>query len=492
MADTGVLCRSGAGQQVQLSATGQAAGGSHRSRGSVRLTVNIEVDEETPAYGSVSASVDGRAEPSVTSLHIGSLAGKKVTVSAGAAAQLYGGFLNQKIPNITISENTPDTLLAQGRQIKLQLPDWAKWAEVPLVKVEGSTEMKLGLDEGNRAYLKGDDQRTVSFTVERPSENNAGRIIIREGKVNLPVDASGDLTVKVYDTEGEVTEVKVGSVRLPLTVTTEQAALVLGKHGQAAGNLQIVEAAGQTLLARELWIDFPYGIVLSSTPEVKVTAGNLKLGTYYRKNINGVERLIIPIETSSSAAATISVTGILYDISNILPDGRLEVKVGGPAVNEVNFGTSSELFPNREWVAVVANGIIGSAATNPALPGLQPTVPTAPEGTKTVVFNIGNPIYRVNGQMQSMDVAPYIENSRTFLPIRYVAMALGLGAENIIWDDATKTATLLKNDLIVQFKVGEMAIYRSGVRIPIDAAAAIRNDRLMVPLRAVSQAFGAE
>jgi len=71
-------------------------------------------------------------------------------------------------------------------------------------------------------------------------------------------------------------------------------------------------------------------------------------------------------------------------------------------------------------------------------------------------------------------------------------MALGLGAENIIWDDATKTATLLKNDLIVQFKVGEMAIYRSGIRIPIDAAAVIRNDRLMVPLRAVSQAFGAE
>jgi len=125
-----------------------------QSRGSLRLTVNINADDEISSYGSVTVFVESQAEPSTNTLHIGSLAEQEVTVSAGSAAQLYGGFLNQKIPNITISENAPETLMAQGRQIKLQLPNWAKWATVPLVKVEGSTELKLGLDDGNRGLFK--------------------------------------------------------------------------------------------------------------------------------------------------------------------------------------------------------------------------------------------------------------------------------------------------------------------------------------------------
>ncbi|MCL6478336.1 MAG: copper amine oxidase N-terminal domain-containing protein, partial [Peptococcaceae bacterium] len=47
---------------------------------------------------------------------------------------------------------------------------------------------------------------------------------------------------------------------------------------------------------------------------------------------------------------------------------------------------------------------------------------------KSVVFKIGTPYYVVNGQKPGvkMDVAPFIENDRTFVPVRFLGNALGV------------------------------------------------------------------
>jgi hypothetical protein len=111
---------------------------------------------------------------------------------------------------------------------------------------------------------------------------------------------------------------------------------------------------------------------------------------------------------------------------------------------------------------------------------------------QNIVFRIGEKSYQVNGQEFQMDVSPVINNNRTMLPIRYVALALGVKPENIIWDDKSKMATMIKDQLVVQIKVGEMAVYRSGISLSTDVAAYILDGRLMVPVRAISQSFGAE
>ena len=64
---------------------------------------------------------------------------------------------------------------------------------------------------------------------------------------------------------------------------------------------------------------------------------------------------------------------------------------------------------------------------------------TVTEGSTTIELVIGSTTMTVNGTAQTMDVAPVITNSRTFLPASYVADALGA---TVSWDATTQTVTI--------------------------------------------------
>lgn len=62
----------------------------------------------------------------------------------------------------------------------------------------------------------------------------------------------------------------------------------------------------------------------------------------------------------------------------------------------------------------------------------------------TIVVTIDKPSMTVNGQTVALDSPAIIENNRTYLPVRAIANALGVSNDNIVWDGATSTATLVK------------------------------------------------
>jgi len=96
----------------------------------------------------------------------------------------------------------------------------------------------------------------------------------------------------------------------------------------------------------------------------------------------------------------------------------------------------------------------------------------------------------VAGVEKTMDVAPYVKNGRTYLPVRYVASALGVLDSNILWDEATQKVTLLKGDKVVQLTIGSNAMIVNGVTITMDAAPEITSGRTMLPFRFIAQAMG--
>lgn len=53
------------------------------------------------------------------------------------------------------------------------------------------------------------------------------------------------------------------------------------------------------------------------------------------------------------------------------------------------------------------------------------------KGMTDVTFQVGNSFYWVNGESKRMDVAPFIDQNRLYLPIRYAAEALGA---DVYWD----------------------------------------------------------
>ena len=71
------------------------------------------------------------------------------------------------------------------------------------------------------------------------------------------------------------------------------------------------------------------------------------------------------------------------------------------------------------------------------------TVTTEMDGKK-VVMTIDKKEYKVNDKDMTMDVAPYIANDRTLVPVRFVAEALGFKVTPTYNTDGT-TASVVFN-----------------------------------------------
>ena len=106
----------------------------------------------------------------------------------------------------------------------------------------------------------------------------------------------------------------------------------------------------------------------------------------------------------------------------------------------------------------------------------------------TLQMTLGKTAYTLNGAAKTMDVAPIVANSRTMLPVRYVAEALGA---SIAWDGATSTATLTTADTEIKITVGAATATVNGQAVTLAAPAFIENSRTYMPVRFVAETLGA-
>lgn len=113
--------------------------------------------------------------------------------------------------------------------------------------------------------------------------------------------------------------------------------------------------------------------------------------------------------------------------------------------------------------------------------------------TKSVVFALGVKEYFVDGQTPGtrMDVAPFIENGRTYVPVRYLSNALGVTDENIGWDERARLVTLAEPGFPkVELTIGSKTIKSDDQARQMDVAPLIRDARTFLPARFVAEALG--
>ena len=67
---------------------------------------------------------------------------------------------------------------------------------------------------------------------------------------------------------------------------------------------------------------------------------------------------------------------------------------------------------------------------------------TATLGDVTVVMTIGSAEYTVNGEVKTADVAPFIKDSRTMVPVRFVAEAFGINVTPVYGDNGATVDVL--------------------------------------------------
>ncbi|MBT9145189.1 MAG: Minor extracellular protease vpr [candidate division WS2 bacterium] len=113
--------------------------------------------------------------------------------------------------------------------------------------------------------------------------------------------------------------------------------------------------------------------------------------------------------------------------------------------------------------------------------------PPPPPLYRTVELRIGSTIYKVGGVVRTMDAAPYIEESRTMVPVRFLAEGLG---GTVGWDNVTRTVTVrfTKPILEIRLIIGNPTATVNGRSTQIDVrnvkvVPAIRDNRTFVPLR---------
>lgn len=94
----------------------------------------------------------------------------------------------------------------------------------------------------------------------------------------------------------------------------------------------------------------------------------------------------------------------------------------------------------------------------------------------------------VDGVQIDFDQQPIIQDDRTLVPLRGVFEALGA---TVYWNNDTRSVTAYKDGTTVELAIGSSTMYVNGQPKYLDVAGQIINDRTMVPLRAISEAFGA-
>lgn len=103
------------------------------------------------------------------------------------------------------------------------------------------------------------------------------------------------------------------------------------------------------------------------------------------------------------------------------------------------------------------------------------------------IFN-SNPItIKINNKLLNLKEHPYIENSRVFVPVRFVTEALDI--DDILWDGNNKSVTLINNTEKINLSIGSnIAIVNERV-VSMDAPINLYNNRTYAPLRFISEIF---
>ena len=106
-------------------------------------------------------------------------------------------------------------------------------------------------------------------------------------------------------------------------------------------------------------------------------------------------------------------------------------------------------------------------------------------GINTITYASSEIKIDVNGSILQ-DAEAILKDGSTLLPVRSVGNALG---GEVIWDNATKTASIDKEGTIVTITIGQQAIDVNGVKQQISTPAQIVSGRTYVPLRALGEAL---
>jgi len=475
--------------------------------------LGINVDESVAKYGDVECTVSGRSSVRPGTLVVARYGEFAATAKAYAAApNVRAGRYDEEIGKIEIAEALPESLIA-GRTITLTLPGYAAWRygannnviDGPTVSATDSDAQGITLNPWQRI-----DDQTIKCTVNTTSAgaSKPGRLVLEKARIAVsPAAPEGALKITVGGTagvtgevvvanvvktakisvEGTVPEVAVGTqnIELPPIVIEETEAEGLDGGRATATDVAIANDPNDTTRRpfvanayKVVRLEFLQDVLPSQPTKVEVVAGDIDVDPALvdrTPTADGRWGINIPIKGTSRTASKIKVSGVKLNVWSGYPAGAVTCYLKGSSVVQ-----TVRWFPGYTALA--------------SAPVANIVAPAAREGAvaKSATFKIGSTIYNVGAEARAMDAAPYIKDNRTFVPVRYLAYALGVKESDVKWDAATQTVTLTKDKTTVKLVIGSNVLtVNDQVKYMDVAPEIVEPGRTMLPARWVAEAFGA-
>lgn len=227
------------------------------------------------------------------------------------------------------------------------------------------------------------------------------------------------------------------------------------------------------------------------------------------KTTDGEIRFTID-EESDDEPATVTVSDLTLYMDRSLPAGAYDLNVYALTMLGVDSAEEAESFDGSDYDAddkgYLPETLLAEASTDVFVgdesDDIDYTVKTGfvnivTAGSDTTGFTtkLTVPIgenYLIAGETQvTLDAPAYINaEGYTMLPVRAISTSLGIDNNNVLWDQATRTVTILYGDRIISMTAGSSVMYVNGSSIPTSSSVEIVNDRTFLPMRDLATALG--
>lgn len=195
----------------------------------------------------------------------------------------------------------------------------------------------------------------------------------------------------------------------------------------------------------------------------------------------------VTVSVVDANGKVVPVNGVLdaYVDAQSNADADVTVKVAKDMTN----GADGKLILNSDK-DTTADIVVSVKAGNAQYVGtLHYTFGDVAGAGTSVVMTIDSKSILVNNEMDTLDVAPYVKDSRTYVPLR--ALAQSFGAE-VNWDEKTGEITVDGNGTKVVLEVGKTTYTVNDNEKTMDVAPELDSaaGRTLVPVRFVAEALG--
>ena len=394
---------------------------------------------------------------------------------------------------------------------------------VYVVDVVDPTAENMGQVEGDEAdwfataYNEGD---YVDLTFERrtwdetdPSDEDNDDPIELTFTLVLVADPNfeGDVVLKLTGDAVEEQEVTIAKFVKPFTVEAQQNDMQIDYRNTEIPTSVVIKEAEAGLWDKgtkfELSLD---KIEFDDEGSIAVDdKSGLEIKDNEIKEDKGILSFTID-SRSDDEPAVVTLSGMQLYMQRSLPAGAYDLKVWSPSMlseaadknttdderdgylNEKVLGM--ELSKESDKVYGIAD-INDDFYSDTAKAGFVNIVTAGREDTESFTTKVVVPVgesYLISGENKvTIDVPAYINaNGYTMLPLRAVAVALGINSNNVLWDQSTRTATIMYGSKIINMTLGQKVVYVNGAMIPATAAVEITNDRMFLGLRDLGNALG--